>query len=133
MVLNPPAASPSVVKPATRVTATAKASATTKASTAAKAPAAKAPAPDTRHLLNVGLFAVESNAQAAHARLQAAGLPATMETLQTRNGPRTRVRAGPFASAAAAQAAARRIRALGLEAQPVVPRPATASPAKKGP
>jgi cell division septation protein DedD len=133
VVLNPPAASPSVVTPATRATATAKASATTKASTTAKAPAAKAPAPDTRHLLNVGLFAVESNAQAAHARLQAAGLPAMMETLQTRNGPRTRVRAGPFASAAAAEAAARRIRAMGLEAQPVVPRPGKTPPAKKGP
>lgn len=79
------------------------------------------PAPSARgsHLLNVGLFAVESNARAAHARLRAAGLPATMDELQTRNGPRTRVRAGPFASRAAAEAAARRIRAMGLEAQHV--------------
>jgi len=76
------------------------------------------PAPGS-HLLNVGLFAVESNARAAHARLRAAGLPATMQELQTGNGPRFRVRAGPFASRAAAEAAARRIRALGLEAQPV--------------
>ncbi|MFO1190767.1 MAG: SPOR domain-containing protein [Rhodoferax sp.] len=109
------------------------ASAATKAPAATKASTPKSPATDKRHLLNVGLFAVESNAQAAHARLQAAGLPATIETLQTRNGPRTRVRAGPFASAAAAEAAARRIRAMGLEAQPVVPRPGSTPPRQKGP
>ena len=74
-----------------------------------------------RPQLNVGLFSVESNARAAHARLRAAGLPATVDELQTRNGPRFRVRAGPFASRSAADAAARRIRALGLEAELVKP------------
>jgi DedD protein len=44
-----------------------------------------------------------------------------MEELQTRNGTRTRVRAGPFASRAAAEAAVGRIRAMGLEAQLVKP------------
>jgi len=86
----------------------------------AAAPGTAAP-PDApaagRHMVNVGLFAVASNARAAHARLRAAGLPATIEELQTRNGPRTRVRAGPFASQAAAENAATGIRALGLEAQ----------------
>jgi cell division septation protein DedD len=44
-----------------------------------------------------------------------------VEELQTRNGPRFRVRAGPFASRSAAEAAARRIRALGLDAELVEP------------
>ena len=85
------------------------------------APMASVPPAAARPLLNVGLFAVESNARAADARLRAAGLPATVEELQTRNGPRFRVRAGPFASRSAAEAAARRIRALGLDAQLVEP------------
>jgi cell division septation protein DedD len=93
------------------------------AAASAPRPAARASVPPTaaRPQLNVGLFAVESNARAAHARLRAAGLPATVEELQTRNGPRFRVRAGPFASRSAAEAAARRIRALGLEAELVKP------------
>lgn len=121
------------LSPPSVVTSAKTASAATKAPAATKASTPESPVTDKRHLLNVGLFAVESNAQAAHARLQAAGLPATIETLQTRNGPRTRVRAGPFASAAAAEAAARRIRAMGLEAQPVVPRPGSTPPRQKGP
>jgi len=82
---------------------------------------ASVPPAAARPLLNVGLFAVESNARAADARLRAAGLPATVEELQTRNGPRFRVRAGPFASRSAAEAAARRVRALGLDAELVEP------------
>lgn len=121
------------LSPPSVVTSAKTASAATKAPAATKASTPESPVTDKRHLLNVGLFAVESNAQAAHARLQAAGLPATIETLQTRNGPRKRVRAGPFASAAAAEAAARRIRAMGLEAQPVVPRPGSTPPRQKGP
>ena len=94
---------------------------TAAASAPRPAPRASVPPAAARPLLNVGLFAVESNARAAHARLRAAGLPATVEELQTRNGPRFRVRAGPFASRPAAEAAARRIRALGLEAELVKP------------
>ena len=138
-----PTTVPALTKPAPAATTTASATASEKASAKASAkagaaaprasaaaaakpaaaparstPAAARPAPTAaRPLLNVGLFAVESNARAAHARLRAAGLPATVEEVQTRNGPRFRVRAGPFASPAAADAAARRIRAMGLEAQ----------------
>ena len=94
---------------------------TAAASAPRPAPRASVPPAAARPLLNVGLFAVESNARAADARLRAAGLPATVEELQTRNGPRFRVRAGPFASRSAAEAAARRIRALGLDAELVEP------------
>ncbi|MBA3059725.1 MAG: SPOR domain-containing protein [Gammaproteobacteria bacterium] len=65
-----------------------------------------------RYLINVGLFAIEANARAAYAKLQAAGLPASRQTLKGR----TRVRVGPFASEHEAQAVAEKIRALQLDA-----------------
>lgn len=93
--------------------------------TPASAPAveepSKQPAPSGGYMINVGLFAEQDNALRAHARLEAAGLPAISASVQTRNGQRTRVRAGPFATRAQADDAAVRIRALQLEA--VVIRP----------
>ena len=91
------------------------------ATPAAPAPAAETPskrpvAQPGPYLINVGLFAQQDNALRAHARLKEAGLPAISESLQMRNGQRTRVRVGPFATQAQADAAAGRIRALGLEA-----------------
>ena len=68
------------------------------------------------HAINVGLFANESNARNAHAKLRDAGLPATLQTLETSKGQRTRVRVGPFNSRAEAETAAKKIRALQLEA-----------------
>jgi cell division septation protein DedD len=85
----------------------------------ARAPVAKpskvAPS-NGRYLINVGLFAQDDNARRAHARLEEAGLPAMSDTLQTRNGERTRVRVGPFATQAQADAAAEQVRALQLDA-----------------
>ena len=72
---------------------------------------------DAPYLVNVGLFAVEANAQKAHARLRAAGVRAQLQEVQMKNGKRLRVRAGPYPSRADAEAAANTIRALGLEAQ----------------
>ncbi len=76
----------------------------------------KVSSPAGRYLINVGLFAQHDNAQRAHARLAQAGLPALSDTLQTRNGERTRVRVGPFTTQAQADAAAERVRALQLDA-----------------
>ena len=67
--------------------------------------------------INVGLFADPANARRALVRIRQAGVPARSDTLQLERGPRTRVRAGPFASRAEADQAAARIKALGLEAQ----------------
>lgn len=93
---------------------------TTPAKNTAAAPATRTPAPAAPErgtfLINVGLFAQQDNALRVHARLKEAGLPATSTTLETRNGPRTRVRVGPFASRAQADAAAQRIRAMQLDA-----------------
>ncbi len=81
-----------------------------------------APAPQA-FAINVGLFADPDNARKAHARLDEAGLPAAAQAVETPQGSRTRVRAGPFASRAQAEAAAARIRAMGLEAMVVLPQP----------
>lgn len=66
--------------------------------------------------INVGLFADPANAQRTLARIRQAGLPGRSDVRQMERGPRTRVRAGPFATRAEADEAAARIRALGLEA-----------------
>lgn len=66
--------------------------------------------------VNAGLFAQPDNARKTLARLKAAGLPAFSQELQTSQGPRTRVRAGPFATRAQAQAAVKKIQAMKLDA-----------------
>jgi cell division septation protein DedD len=68
------------------------------------------------YYVNVGLFAVPSNAQKAQEKLRGAGVKVQVHELQMKNGLRTRVRAGPYATRAQAQAAADAIRALGLDA-----------------
>lgn len=80
-------------------------------------PAAKVTA-DTaqRYYINVGLFAQDSNAHKALARLLEAGLAAFTQELETANGKRTRVRVGPFDSRSEADSAAEKIHALQLDA-----------------
>ena len=73
--------------------------------------------PSGQHFyINVGLFAEESNARNAHAKLRDAGLAAFTQELESAKGKRTRVRAGPFDNKAQAEAAAEKIRSLKLEA-----------------
>lgn len=69
------------------------------------------------HYINVGLFANEANARKAQARLLNEGISAFRQTVDSAKGPRIRVRAGPYATAAQANDTARRIRSMGLEAQ----------------
>jgi cell division septation protein DedD len=66
--------------------------------------------------VNVGLFAVAANAQAAKSKMEIAQLPVIQDTLEMQRGTRIRLRAGPFESKDKAVEAAERIRALGLEA-----------------
>lgn len=89
---------------------------------AAPSPSPPPPAPPVAlapgtYAINVGLFADAANAERVHARLTAAGLPAYLQTLETAQGTRTRVRVGPLAGRAQAERSAARIRALGLEAR----------------
>ena len=70
-----------------------------------------------KYLVNVGLFAQETNAANALAKLTEAGLPGYSDAIRSpTKGELTRVRAGPFASQADAEAAAVKVRALGLDA-----------------
>jgi cell division septation protein DedD len=71
---------------------------------------------DAHFIINVGLFADENNARNAYVKLSDTGLNVLSNEITTKNGKRTRVRVGPFATQAEAERAAERIRALQLEA-----------------
>jgi len=72
----------------------------------------------TAHIyyVNVGLFAKESNAHNAHAKLTEAGLPTLKHVMKTAKGEVTRVRVGPFENRSQADDAATKIKALKLDA-----------------
>ena len=76
----------------------------------------KATATERRFYINVGLFAEDSNARKAHAKLIDAGLASFTQELDSPKGKRTRVRVGPFDTRSEADAAAEKIRALKLDA-----------------
>jgi cell division protein FtsN len=71
--------------------------------------------------VNVGMFAVEANAERAKARLAEAGLPVLADPIESARGPLTRVRVGPFERREQAEAAATTVRSLGLEARVYAP------------
>lgn len=66
--------------------------------------------------LNIGLFAVPTNGSNAVHKLEAAHQPVFSEVIDSKKGPLTRVRVGPFAKRADAEAAAKKIHALKLDA-----------------
>jgi cell division septation protein DedD len=66
--------------------------------------------------INVGLFADVHNANNAHAKLLAAGLPAFKQETSANNLAVTRVRVGPFSNRAQALATIKKIHALKLDA-----------------
>ncbi|MBT3066829.1 SPOR domain-containing protein [Rhodoferax sp. U11-2br] len=126
------AAAPSASKPAARAASkpaaraskpVAKvASAKAPKTTAAKASQVTKAAPPTKGLyINAGLFANPDNARNALAKLQAAGLPATAQEIDTSQGPRTRIRVGPYVKTPQAEASIQKIKALGLDAALVKP------------
>lgn len=67
--------------------------------------------------INVGVFANDNNARNAFVKLSDAGLPAYTEESHGKKGKFTRVRVGPFDSAAQAEKTAEKIRALNLDAE----------------
>jgi len=82
---------------------------------AAKPPPAKvAAASEARYVVQVGAFAEESRAREAHLKLERAGLRSYTQVVETKEGRRIRVRAGPFASKAEADRAAEKIKKLDL-------------------
>lgn len=70
-----------------------------------------------RYVVNVGMFAQENNARNALAQLDDAELPTSRQNVRTPQGPRIRVRVGPFDTLAEAERAADKVRTLGMDAQ----------------
>lgn len=84
------------------------------------APAASAgdsaSAGNERFIIQIGAFAEASKANEIKSKLGGAGLNAFTQTVDTKDGKRTRVRVGPFSSRADADKAAARVKGLGLPA-----------------
>ena len=84
--------------------------------------AASAPAATGDYALQVGAFASDDKVREARDKLASAGIKSFVEKLDTREGGRTRVRAGPFATREAAESARERVRGLGFPDAAVVGR-----------
>ncbi len=71
-------------------------------------------ATDTRYVVQVGSFADENRARDARSKIERAGLKNYTQAVETKDGKRIRVRAGPFASKAEAERAAEKLKKLDL-------------------
>lgn len=103
------------------------------ASSAGKSEAAEKPASQTaavagagsdasaQWVVQLGAYKEAGNVKLLLAKLKGVGVPAYTEKYDSAQGPRTRVRAGPFASQDAAEQARSRIRIIGVDG-PVAPR-----------
>ena len=96
----------------------ARASALLNGSTGVTPPAAKTAsvAVEGRLVVQVGAFADADKAREARVKLEKAGLKTYTQVADTKDGKRTRVRVGPFASRAEAEKAASKIKTLDLPA-----------------
>ncbi|MCX7155925.1 MAG: SPOR domain-containing protein [Rhodocyclales bacterium] len=132
------AAEPAVVKPAAP---TAAAPAVKPAAKPAEKPATPEKKPETREkaatkptadakpaadasgqwVVQLGAYKEAGNVKLLLSKLKGVGVPAYTEKSDTLQGPRTRVRAGPFASQDAAEKARSRIRIIGVDG-PVAPK-----------
>ena len=79
-------------------------------------PTAPATAAEARLVVQVGAFADADKAREARIKLEKAGLKTYTQVADTKDGKRTRVRVGPFASKAEAEKAASKIKTLDLPA-----------------
>jgi len=112
-----PVSAPAGKKPAEKPAAKVKAP---PAATATK-PALPSPPSGPKFFANAGLFANETNAKNAHAKLLDAGIAAFTQEVTGPRGTFTRVRVGPFKTREEAVAAVMKIRGLGLDAEIVNP------------
>ena len=110
-------------KPAPRVDDGARAKALLDGKSASPSVAAPAATPaaspiesEQRLVVQVGAFADVDKAKEVRQKLEKAGLKTYTQVAQTKDGERTRVRVGPFASKAEAEKAAGKIKSLSLPA-----------------
>ncbi|MFN3884028.1 MAG: SPOR domain-containing protein [Rhodocyclaceae bacterium] len=83
---------------------------------------AKPPAPNEAWEVQLGAYAEPGRVKILLTKLKELGLPAYTEKVETANGARTRVRAGPFPSREAAEQARARIKTIGVDG-PVAKKP----------
>jgi len=95
----------------------------TSAKPAAKPAAEGKPAGDAsgQWVVQLGAFKEAGNVKLLLAKLKGIGVPAYTEKFESAQGPRTRVRAGPFPSQEAAEKARARIKIIGVDG-PVAPK-----------
>jgi len=111
---------PPAAKPAAKPAPAAKAEIKTEPKPAKPEPKAEAKkidtksATETRYVVQVGSFADENRARDARSKIERAGLKNYTQAVETKDGKRIRVRAGPFASKAEAERAAEKLKKLEL-------------------
>lgn len=71
-------------------------------------------ATETRYVVQVGSFADENRARDARSKIERAGFKNYTQAVETKEGKRIRVRAGPFASKAEAERAAEKLKKIDL-------------------
>lgn len=104
---------PPAVKPAAKPAPAAKAETRTEPKAEAKKADTKS-ASEARYVVQVGSFADENRARDARSKIERAGLKNYTQAVETKDGKRIRVRAGPFASKAEAERAAEKLKKLDL-------------------
>jgi DedD protein len=77
---------------------------------------AQEPVAAGRFVVQVGAFADPVRAREVRLKLERAGLKTYTHVAETKDGPRTRVRVGPFSSKAEAEKTAEKIKKLNLPA-----------------
>ncbi|MCM2308619.1 MAG: SPOR domain-containing protein [Sulfuritalea sp.] len=80
-----------------------------------------APAASGQWVVQLGAYKETGNVKLLLAKLKGIGVPAYTENFDSPQGPRTRVRAGPFPSQEAAEKARSRIKIIGVDG-PVAPK-----------
>ena len=116
-VVTPTSSATKSPAPAVAETSAAKADGPAK-STASDKPASDKPAEaaTARFVVQVGAYAEDAKAREVRARLEKAGLKTYTHVAETKDGKRTRVRLGPFATKDEAEKAAARAKTMNLQA-----------------
>lgn len=78
------------------------------------ADAPSAPASNQHHVISVGTFSSPENVKQLQQKMSEAGVKASVETIDTSSGKKTRVRAGPFPSREAAEKALAKLKSVGV-------------------
>ena len=73
-------------------------------------------ATETRYVVQVGSYGEDAKVREVRAKLEKAGLKTYVQVIETKEGKRTRVRLGPFATKDEADKAAEKVKSMQLPA-----------------